>query len=175
MAKNSKDTENRELAKNVLDAVGGRKNIESVTHCVTRLRFNLKDDSIPNADAIKKIAGVIGVNETAGQYQVIIGQKVAKVYDALCEIAGIKEQEAIDENLDPELSANGHKKLTLRAIGSVIMNRLVGCLTPIIPVIMVSSMFKMLVSILGPQFLDVISKSSDTYVNADVKMSFFAD
>ena len=62
-----------QLAKEVVAAVGGKENIVNVTNCMTRLRFVLKDDTIPNKDEVSKIKGVKGVMNQGGQYQVIIG------------------------------------------------------------------------------------------------------
>ena len=61
-----------ELAKEVVASVGGKENIISVSNCMTRLRFILKDDSIPNENSIKEINGVAGVINQGGQYQVIL-------------------------------------------------------------------------------------------------------
>ena len=94
MAKNEKF---KETATQVLEAVGGTQNISSVTHCITRLRFNLKDESIPKDEEVEKIPGVAGVMRTGGQYQVIIGQTVDKVYDALCEEGNLKNNDLDDE------------------------------------------------------------------------------
>ena len=60
---------NRQIAENVLTAVGGKENVSMVTHCMTRLRFNLKSREGINADAVKKIDGVLGVVEAGGQYR----------------------------------------------------------------------------------------------------------
>ena len=65
----SKDNYNN-LAREILQAVGGINNISSVTHCMTRLRFTLKDSSIPKDDEVKKIEGVLGVVRAGGQYQI---------------------------------------------------------------------------------------------------------
>ena len=72
--------DNKQIAEQVLAAVGGRENVSSVTHCMTRLRFVLKDQSIPEKNRITKIKGVVGVNVAGGQYQVIIGNSVGNVY-----------------------------------------------------------------------------------------------
>ncbi len=88
---------NREIAENVLSAVGGKDNVTQVTHYMTRLRFNLKDQGIPNDDEVKKITGVLGVARSGGQYQVIIGQNVPKVYAEVCEIGGVAAKAAVEE------------------------------------------------------------------------------
>lgn len=89
------------LASDVIAAVGGKDNITSLVHCVTRLRFNLKDRTkAKSCSEIGEIAGVLGCVEQAGQLQVIIGQTVSDVYSEVCDQAGISEQAAIGENLD---------------------------------------------------------------------------
>ena len=70
------------LAASVIDEVGGKDNIVSVTHCVTRLRFVLKDESKADDASVKKIAGVIDVVHGNNQYQVVIGTDVENAYDA---------------------------------------------------------------------------------------------
>ena len=81
-----------QLAKDVVAAVGGKENIVSVTNCMTRLRFVLKDDSIPNEDEVKAINGVKGVMNQGGQYQIIIGTNVSNVTPKVREIAGISAE-----------------------------------------------------------------------------------
>ena len=78
------------LAKEILENVGGKENINSLTHCVTRLRFRLKDESKANDEALKNNPGVVTVMKSAGQYQVVIGNHVPLVYADVCELAGIK-------------------------------------------------------------------------------------
>jgi len=62
--------------------------VSNATHCVTRLRFNLKDESKADTDAIKGLAGVVGVAQANGQYQVIIGAEVTQVYEKLSGMLG---------------------------------------------------------------------------------------
>lgn len=82
-----------QLAKDVVAAVGGKENIVSVTNCMTRLRFVLKDDSIPNEDEVKAINGVKGVMNQGGQYQIIIGTNVSNVTPKVREITGISAED----------------------------------------------------------------------------------
>ncbi len=74
------------LAEVILQNVGGSGNVSGLTHCATRLRFNLKDESKANTDTLKKTKGVMGVVSSGGQYQVIIGSDVASVYKPLNEM-----------------------------------------------------------------------------------------
>ena len=80
---------NQELAKDVLGLVGGKKNVNSVVHCATRLRFKLKDESVAKTEEIQKHPGVIQVVQSGGQYQVVIGSHVKDVYAELLEISGL--------------------------------------------------------------------------------------
>ena len=91
---------NKEIASNVLNAIGGKENISFATHCMTRLRINLKDESKFDEKTVTGIEGVIGCNKVGSQYQVIIGQNVDKVYLEFCKLADITANNAIDECLD---------------------------------------------------------------------------
>ncbi|HFU7058119.1 TPA: beta-glucoside-specific PTS transporter subunit IIABC [Bacillus cereus] len=70
-----------DLAKKIIENIGGKENINSLTHCVTRLRFKLKDESIANDDTLKNMDGIVTVMKSGGQYQVVIGNHVPQVYD----------------------------------------------------------------------------------------------
>lgn len=78
---------------------------------------------------MKKIGGVLGAQISGGQFQVIVGQNVPKVYDELCKIGGFAKQDAIDENLDAP-----KQKLTPKVIGNNILNYLSSSMVPMIPV-----------------------------------------
>ena len=153
---------NEQIAKDVLAAVGGKSNVTSVTHCMTRLRFVLKDMGLPKQDEIKKISGVIGVVVAGGQFQVIVGQNVPKVYEALCKEGGFQEQEAINENLDAP-----KEKLTPKKIGSNILNYLAGSMTPLIPILMAAGMFKTVTTICGSTMLNILPAESNLYILLD--------
>lgn len=77
------------LAKEIVKNVGGKENINSLTHCVTRLRFVLNDESKANTDVLKNMDGVVTVMKSAGQYQVVIGNHVPEVFEDVVSVAGI--------------------------------------------------------------------------------------
>jgi len=77
-----------ELSKKIIADVGGKENVNSVVHCTTRLRFKLKDESIAKTDDLKNTDGVITVVQSGGQYQVVIGNEVADVYETLVKVGG---------------------------------------------------------------------------------------
>lgn len=147
---------NKQIAADVLEAVGGKSNVSFVTHCMTRLRFTLKDRTVPDTAAVKKLNGVLGAQESGGQFQVIIGQNVPKVYDELCILGGFSKQAAIDENLD-----GPKEKLTMASVGKNIMNYLAGPMTPMIPVLLAAGLFKTIGVVFGPTMLGVMAADSD--------------
>lgn len=83
---NDKD---KQLAEQIVKLVGGKENVNSLIHCVTRLRFKLKDESKADDEAIKNLHGVMGVAHAGGQYQVIIGNNVADIYDQVMPLLGL--------------------------------------------------------------------------------------
>ncbi|HEM6112960.1 TPA: PTS glucose transporter subunit IIA [Streptococcus suis] len=85
-----------ELAKDIVDHVGGKENISSLKHCVTRLRFGLKDESKADTDYLKARDGVVTVVQAGGQYQVVIGNHVPDVYAAVQKVAGIAGDGSLD-------------------------------------------------------------------------------
>lgn len=78
-----------QLSKDIIANVGGKENISSLSHCITRLRFKLKDESIANDDVLKNMDGVVTVMKSGGQYQVVIGNHVPDVYEVVCNLAGL--------------------------------------------------------------------------------------
>lgn len=93
-----------QLAKEIIENVGGRENINSVVHCITRLRFKLKDESKANKEVLKDMDGVVTVMQSGGQYQVVIGNHVQDVYKAVVEVGGFGANDApAEEDKDTNL------------------------------------------------------------------------
>ena len=87
------------LAKEIVENIGGAANVNSLTHCITRLRFKLKDESIANTEVLKNMDGVITVMQSGGQYQVVIGNHVPDVYEAVTgQLGGMSSEEGPKEN-----------------------------------------------------------------------------
>ena len=80
------------IAKKILQRVGEKENVISLVHCMTRLRFTLKDESIVDDEAVKKTKGVMGIMKKAGQYQIIIGNDVANVYAELNKLGNFSNE-----------------------------------------------------------------------------------
>ena len=80
------------LANNIVELIGGKENVSSLTHCVTRLRFKLKDESIAQTKELESLDGIVTVMRSGGQYQVVIGNHVSDVYDEIMPILGLTDQ-----------------------------------------------------------------------------------
>lgn len=78
------------LARIIIQNVGGKSNIASLTHCITRLRFKLKDESKANTDILKGTDGIVTVIQSGGQYMVVIGNHVADVYDTVISVGHLE-------------------------------------------------------------------------------------
>lgn len=125
---------NKELAAQILDLIGGKENVSSVTHCITRLRVIAKDISIIKGDEIKKLPGVMGVNLVGEQYQVILGGKVTGVYKEFVELVG----EAAAQEKAPAADAPAPKKKPLNRI----MDTLTGIFVPLLPAMIGAGLIK---------------------------------
>lgn len=126
---------NEELAKKIILEIGGEENIKSLTHCATRLRFNLKNPSQANLNVISNLDGVLKAQNQNGQTQIIIGAKVQKIYQEILTL--IK----IDESTTGSDSEESHGKI------SAILETIAGIFTPAIPIIIGGGMIKAIVSI----------------------------
>lgn len=139
------------LAKEILENVGGKENINSLTHCVTRLRFRLKDESKANDEALKNNPGVVTVMKSAGQYQVVIGNHVPLVYADVCELAGISNGTQQVEEEAPQ------------GLFNKLIDIISGCFQPILGPLCAAGIIKglnaLLVFILGSSF-----SNSGTYM-----------
>lgn len=143
----------QKLSQDILKLVGGEENISQVTHCMTRLRFNLNDNKKADKDTLKNTPGVMGVMENGGQFQVIIGNDVAAVYTAL---AGNMSKSPQLENTSG--APTGKKKNPF----SSLLDFISGVFTPILPAITGAGVIKGIIAILLS--FGWITDTSSTYV-----------
>src|SRR5690554_6701797 len=104
-------------AKKILENIGGKENISGMTHCATRLRLNLNDDTKANTSEIRKIDGVVNVVNKAGQYQLLIGTDVPKLYDEMEKLVDGKNLDNASTNNDK--SSKGIINSVFSAISSI--------------------------------------------------------
>lgn len=88
------------LAKEIVKHVGGKENVSSLVHCITRLRFKLKDESKANDEVLKNMDGVVTVMKSGGQYQVVIGNHVPDVYAEVMPLLGLAEEAGQEEDTE---------------------------------------------------------------------------
>lgn len=124
------------LAVQIVEQIGGKENIVSLTHCCTRLRFKLKDVQKASKEEVKNIQGVLNVVESGGQFQVIIGNEVGNVFDAIEKLTGIAG-ESIDVVEKDDL------KVKSKFIDKVI-DMVTGIFTPILPALIGAGMIRAL-------------------------------
>ena len=139
----------KQLAMDVLQAVGGQENVQSVVHCATRLRFQLKDESKAQTDVLNQHPGVIKVVQSGGQYQVVIGSHVSDVYAELANLGNFGNA-TIEE-------ATGEKKSFISKAIDIISS----IFTPILGVIAGAGVLKGLMNLCV--FLGWMATDSSTY------------
>ncbi|WP_270236634.1 PTS transporter subunit EIIC [Streptococcus anginosus] len=142
-----------QLGKKILQLVGGEDNVTSLVHCATRLRFNLKDESKAQTEALKETDGVLGVVLNGGQYQIIIGGDVNFVFDAIWQQADFGGKESTAS----EASAEEEEKSRIAKI----LDTIAGMFVPIVPVMAGAGMIKALVALVG--MMNWLPKDSSTY------------
>ena len=80
----------KKIAQSILDSVGGPDNVKDATHCFTRLRLVLRDPSLADKATVERLEGVIQVVDAGGQFQVVLGGKVNKVYDEFLPLVNVE-------------------------------------------------------------------------------------
>lgn len=148
-----------DLAEHIVELVGGKENIVFFTHCVTRLRFNLKDKGLVKKEEVEKMKGVVGSQWSGEQLQVIIGQNVGEAYRLICRKTGLELQEALEENLD--MFPEKKKKITVKGCLSAVCDIISGSLIPFIPVLIGAGMLKVLCLLLST--VGVLDPAGSTY------------
>lgn len=139
------------LAEKILERVGGKNNVEELVHCMTRLRFTLKDESIVDDDLVKKTKGVMGIMKKSGQYQIIIGNEVAAVYREICNLGNFKKDSS-NKTRKPKQKQN---------IFSGVLDIISGIMSPVIPALIGAAMIKVLLTVLP--MIGILDSSGQTY------------
>ena len=123
------------VAQDIIDNVGGKSNVKQVTHCFTRLRFILKDESKAKKEIVEHLEGVISVVVSGGQFQVVCGAKVTKIYDAAVAILG-----------DSVAAASSGSEVDIpqekQSFGNLILQKITEICTPLVPAIAAAGLIK---------------------------------
>lgn len=144
----------------IIAAIGGKENIAAATHCMTRLRLNLKDEGLSSDKELEKISGVISVVHAGGQVQIVIGQGVDKLYEELCKTAEVEMQAGILDKFENKPK----QKFSVKNFANSLMGALSGSITPILPIFIASGIFKMVAVLCGPSNLGFLTESNHLYV-----------
>jgi len=147
------------LARIIIQNVGGKQNINSITHCITRLRFKLKDESKANTDMLNETDGVIKVIQANGQYQVVIGNAVGEVYDALLEVGHLQGAGTVDDAGNAVADDEGGRK---KNVATVLIDMISGIMAPTITLLGASGIIKGLLTLLT--FFKIMDASSGAYM-----------
>lgn len=137
-----------DLAKEIIENLGGKENIKNVTHCMTRLRFEVKNFNEINDKKLKENPNIISTNKSAGKYQVIVGNIVGDVYDDIVSIIGIN---VVDDSPEKE-----------EGLVNKFINVITRIITPTLGVLVSTGLLKGLISILIAT--NLIKDSSGTYI-----------
>ncbi len=141
----------------ILNALGGADNIEALTHCMTRLRFVVKDQGRVDEQALQAIDGVLGVVRADSQCQVIIGNTVGQAYAEV-----VKRLPALATPDETPAAPTVRGGFSLRRIGAGILDALIGTMSPLIPAIIGGSMVKLLAMML--EMGGVLEKGASTLI-----------
>jgi len=140
------------LAKDIVQNIGGEENIINLVHCATRLRFNLKDNQRPDKEKLKSLEGVLSVVESGGQFQVVVGNDVAHVYQE------IKKSTKLGEGNSASADENQSKEKMMSRIFAVIS----GSLSPLLPAMAGAGILKAFLTLFTT--FGWISAESGTYL-----------
>ena len=133
------------LADDIVRLVGGQENVQTMSHCMTRLRFVLKDEGKADAEAIKKLGGVLGVVSSGGQFMVILGKNLLDVYDAIQKRFSLEAGENTNENLDDVEK----KPLTVKSALTAVLEYVMAGVTPMIPPLVAGGMLKLVLLLIN--------------------------
>ena len=145
------------LVNHILELLGEKDNVLFFTHCVTRLRVNVKDKGLVQTEEIERTEGVMGVQWSGEQFQIIIGSGVDSVYRAICEKHGLAMEKAVEEQLDIV-----KKPLTLKTVVPTLLDTLTSILAPIIPAIVACGLLQGVLYYV--QSFGWLDPNSETYV-----------
>ena len=146
---------NEQLSKDIIANIGGKDNVNTVWHCVTRLRFNLKDEGKANTAALKKLDGVMDVIQRNGQYQVVIGTQVEDVYNDLIEVGDF----ALKAEGEVPVDAEERKS---QGLISDFMDLLMAIFQPVLGLLSASGMIKAVLALLS--VTGVLTATDGTYI-----------
>lgn len=147
------------IASDILEHVGGKENVKNVTHCFTRLRFVLKDESKAQKEIVEHLEGVISVVVAGGQFQVVCGAKVTKIFDEVEKLVGVQS------------GSSEKQKFSL----NLILQKISEIFTPLVPAIAAAGLIKGLLAAAAkfPMLGEFTASSTYTILNTASNIIFY--
>lgn len=150
-----------ETAKTLVELVGGAENVNTVSHCMTRLRFTLKDPTKADKDALKKVRGVLGVVEAGGQTQIVLGENLVNTYTAVLRQNNFEDGGAVDEAPDAA------KPQGIKGYAKAVVDYIAAAVSPMVPALVAGGLLKVVLLLIGmalPAFKDSSANTILGYV-----------
>lgn len=144
------------LSRIIIQNVGGKDNIINVSHCVTRLRFRLKDESKANTDILKETDGIVTVVKSGGQYMVVIGNHVPDVFDSLVSVGHLESKSLKSGSVDDDDSPKEKQGIFNTFVGII-----TGVFSPFLGVLCACGILKGVMTLLST--LGVVNGAGGTY------------
>ena len=157
-----------ELVSRLEELIGGKENIKFFTHCVTRLRFNVENKELVKTEEIEKQKGVLGINWSNDQFQIIIGSNVEDVYNMVNNELKLDDKKQNLKTSDINHSADKTKKKRKISMGAL-LDFITGSIVPVLPILMAVGMIKVVV-ILG-EMAGILTSGTGT----DMVLTFVSD
>ena len=146
----------KKIAKQIVETAGGNENIESVTHCMTRLRFVIRDKSKVDEEEIKNIEGVLGVIDATGQLQIVLGKNLIPIYSEVEKNFNLKIEEVSEETSEAK-SVEEKEKFSIKGVFDNVIGFIGSSVTPMVPGLVSGGMmrvFLLLIVLIHPAFKD---------------------
>ena len=150
-----------ETAKTLVELVGGPENVNTVSHCMTRLRFTLADPSKADKEALKKVRGVLGVVEAGGQTQIVLGENLINTYTEVLRQNNFEDGGAVDEAPDAV------KPEGIKGYAKAVVDYIAAAVSPMVPALVAGGLLKVVLLLIGmaiPSFTETPTNTILGYV-----------
>ena len=159
---NNRKEEYHTLAATIIQLVGGEENITNVIHCVTRLRFYLKDDTKANEEELTRLKGVLGVVNAGGQYQIVVGTAVEDIYKEVVSQLAISDDQSQETGTTAPPSEDRTSFEKMKHSGNQLIGIITGSVMPIINLLAASGIIKSLLAVLTAS--NLVSATGNAYL-----------
>ena len=149
-----------ETAKTLVELVGGPENVNTVSHCMTRLRFTLADPSKADKEALRKVRGVLGVVEAGGQTQIVLGENLINTYTEVLKQNNFEDGGAVDE-------APAEKPQGIKGYAKTVVDYIAAAVSPMVPALVAGGLLKVVLLLIGmaiPSFKEAPTNTILGYV-----------